>query len=1599
MANKTKGATDSNKVRTSSKTKKNPACKKKEKKTTTVKQDIIQWYIDNNIEAKKFKTKEEKINEEKDYEEIELMKNVEEYISVLCRIKNDVKQNDETPEGDLDVVKKVSSQKLVVDTFQMGTKDVGNFEYTYDRVYDIQNSNYMIFNDYIKHNIKNVFHGINCSIMAYGQTNSGKTYTMLGNFEFINNLYKLCVDNKENEIIDDKVSLTYEELTNCISKEPHNIGVIPSCINFIFNYINFNKRKDIPPEHKDVKEFTVTLSIIEIYNEIIFDLISGESNLVVQSLDAKSNESVIKNLTEVEIDNIISALYYLEQGVNNRKIAFTNMNKASSRSHLIFIVKIKRFMFDSNTMKNGKLCLVDLAGSERLKQTKATGSVKIEATMINKSLTVLSKVINALAVMQIKEKIVKTGKDNKENPTDTENEDIEHEKLNEAEEKEKEQNEEQETNKEAVKLPKGKSTNTKKVKTEPATSHIPYRDSKLTRVLSDSLGNSCKSILICTLAAQYKYLSETASTIKFAQRAKMVKAKPVVREEKMDQETCKVGIDTKGMKDGINETDKEKTQKEELMHMSNPIFFNFHNTHYINQDVIFFCFTLCIFSYICGSKSTGKTKYMDFFLESYKNQIELMNQQIQKKEESSNDIQEYLLKTFDELKSLTEEERNKYMKATSRKEISNVKETPKEKEREKDLKKEKEAEKENKEPVKLTLQYLNKFNKEQGINVDKGKPFDDNTTKTNLSREDNEDDEDAIIGDILIKMKNDICNILKFSLLHLKHKDMTDPMMKEPDTHFDKIIEVVNKVKEDNQIFLQEYLDSTNKQVDDAQGRTKDKVENIENENQIDNGKVEEVIEPSKGNINAKSGKDGKLNKDTKDIKKKSLKEKLQGKYAKDIHKKGNKMKGEEEKEKKEEENKEIIKKEEEENPLVYASKVLSVDNVRNIFEYINNHFSKFISDFTTDKSTVFTNFDFNENLDRQMIERNETIYNFIHAATMFQHNTTLKNLNSNYFFNKVQTEKFNNVHHNKNLRIARSLNIGVMNRSGSSSVPNAQMIHSRSCKDLKKGISHRIENDGNVTKEIKKEETATKELEKLKTDRSIEELKEGVRSIASMESVNDVFGDLKEEKQGEEHTQKSRSSIIKKGDTENMEAMQEENLLLNKNYNTQRVAFKMDQELMKNKDKNDENKYETDEAGKSPRKIKKKVRISCEPIEIDMMNERGSFDDEVGRKNDQTKDMTKEEIIETILNGGEMLRRDVVRELLDKDEEIKNELFKEMMIHMNALNTPKTEANLIECTIKNTKETEDFQTHNSIPNTMVLKKNSIMSQKIKSNADIINNLMSKNMERKSLVSKEVMTSNDYEEIQKVPVEFQENKETIHVYQNETILEFTHLLENEEFKKLYQYITREDQENVVEFLQAEDEDVCNAIQQLETRIHEEINKISNSIQIDIFGNNKHCQSNELEQGNKNDIIISGEGNIEALKNDQDKNNFTNAGSLTKRFNAMEISYLEKKRNTTVCIKKIFNVFHKIFQKQKVMKDQEIIEAKVIDVLDRELLANKNLLEKNLDSYNIRNFFINNKKIYLLNEPEYVHLNELVNYKNIIISLLNDECKKYKIVGP
>ncbi|NXK14393.1 KIF9 protein, partial [Herpetotheres cachinnans] len=277
--------------------------------------------------------------------------------------------------------------------------------------------------------------GYNGTIMCYGQTGAGKTYTMTG-----------------------------------ATAEYEHRGIIPRAIQQVFK----------ATAHSVDPFITVRISYLEIYNETLFDLLStmtssGTSDTQMAVVDCPQGVCV-KGLSIHSVSHEEDALnllfearekYYTSSdcyGETNRMIAEHTLNKNSSRSHCIFTIYIEsRFrLFSDVKCVNSKINLIDLAGSERLSKTGSEGQVLKEATYINKSLSFLEQIVIALA--------------------------------------------------------------------DPKRDHIPFRQSKLTHVLKDSLGGNCNTVLVANICGEAVHVEETLSSLRFATRMKWITTAPVLNE-------------------------------------------------------------------------------------------------------------------------------------------------------------------------------------------------------------------------------------------------------------------------------------------------------------------------------------------------------------------------------------------------------------------------------------------------------------------------------------------------------------------------------------------------------------------------------------------------------------------------------------------------------------------------------------------------------------------------------------------------------------------------------------------------------------------------------------------------------------------------------------------------------------------------------------------------------------------------------------------------------------------------------------------------------------------------------------------------------------
>ncbi|NXE96918.1 KIF9 protein, partial [Menura novaehollandiae] len=267
--------------------------------------------------------------------------------------------------------------------------------------------------------------GYNGTIMCYGQTGAGKTFTMTG--------------------------------ATC---EYRHRGIIPRALQQIF---------------KAAAEFlnvlvTVRISYLEIYNEALFDLLSpglGRGIRDTQLVILDSPQGVyVKGLSihPPQFHELSLGFSLPWQGETNRVIAEHTLNKNSSRSHCIFTIYIECRSRDYTNLKclKSKITLIDLAGSERLGKTGSEGQLRVEASYINKSLTFLEQLIIALA--------------------------------------------------------------------DPRREHIPFRQSKLTHVLKDSLGGCCNTVLVTNVCGEAAHVDETLSSLRFATRMKWVTTEPVPNE-------------------------------------------------------------------------------------------------------------------------------------------------------------------------------------------------------------------------------------------------------------------------------------------------------------------------------------------------------------------------------------------------------------------------------------------------------------------------------------------------------------------------------------------------------------------------------------------------------------------------------------------------------------------------------------------------------------------------------------------------------------------------------------------------------------------------------------------------------------------------------------------------------------------------------------------------------------------------------------------------------------------------------------------------------------------------------------------------------------
>jgi kinesin family member 11 len=201
--------------------------------------------------------------------------------------------------------------------------------------------------------IDEVLAGYNCTVFAYGQTGTGKTYTMVG---------------------EEQPSLTFSQEDVSVFREAicqlqlihflkfffkaSNVGIIPRALNHLFDELRAME-----------VEFAMRVSYLELYNEELCDLLSSDDSAKIRIFDdvSKKGSVIVQGLEEIPVRSKNDVYKLLAKGQERRKTAATLMNAQSSRSHTVFsiLIQIKENGTDGEEMmKIGKLNLVDLAGSE-----------------------------------------------------------------------------------------------------------------------------------------------------------------------------------------------------------------------------------------------------------------------------------------------------------------------------------------------------------------------------------------------------------------------------------------------------------------------------------------------------------------------------------------------------------------------------------------------------------------------------------------------------------------------------------------------------------------------------------------------------------------------------------------------------------------------------------------------------------------------------------------------------------------------------------------------------------------------------------------------------------------------------------------------------------------------------------------------------------------------------------------------------------------------------------------------------------------------------------------------------------------------------------
>ena len=305
-------------------------------------------------------------------------------------------------------------------------RDFDKKTFVFESVFDQTSSQQEIYSKVGEPVVSSILQGYNGTIFAYGQTGTGKTFTMIG-------------------------------------QGGESKGVIPRSISQIFAYI----------QSSTTHSFQVKVGFMQLYMEMLQDLLRPDETKTIRIREDPEEGVYLTGVHWANVSSVKACMELLALGDRNRSTAFTSMNAHSSRSHAVYMVKIEKRMkytpeqleelekkgdLPDQSMTKSTLYLVDLAGSERVSKSRASGSRLDEARNINLALLALGNCIQALSDKKAK--------------------------------------------------------------------YVPFRDSKLTRILEDSLGGNSKTSLIVTIGPSAGHVQESLSALQFGLRAMKIENRP-----------------------------------------------------------------------------------------------------------------------------------------------------------------------------------------------------------------------------------------------------------------------------------------------------------------------------------------------------------------------------------------------------------------------------------------------------------------------------------------------------------------------------------------------------------------------------------------------------------------------------------------------------------------------------------------------------------------------------------------------------------------------------------------------------------------------------------------------------------------------------------------------------------------------------------------------------------------------------------------------------------------------------------------------------------------------------------------------------------------